>query len=166
MNSDDIDPLLQRLIEAHPLLFRGRAPLAPSYVVAGWYGLLDTLCSDIEAALGPEVCAAFEVRQIKEKFGTLRFYYRLGEREDRHIDIVSTTRRTHLVGRPPKVGGGLDVAESRVRELVVAACSASEFVCETCGAPAQLRDIRGYMVVNCDQHYVEAVARRASEGDV
>ena len=89
---------LRHLIDAHPLLFRGSPPDVPSHVPPGWYALIDQLCTDIEAALGPEACGTFEVRQIKEKFAELCFYYRLGESEDRHIDMVSTAGYRYIVG--------------------------------------------------------------------
>ena len=139
----EIDPQLQCLIDAHPLLFRGRAPAVPSYVTAGWYALVEKLCADIETALGPETCQQFEVRQIKEKFGTLRFYYRIGEREDLHIDFMSSQAGHHVVGRFSNPGT-LDAFEVRVRELVGAACKASETICETCGASAELRNLGGW----------------------
>jgi hypothetical protein len=156
----DVEPNLQRLIAAHLLLFRGRAPAISSHVSAGWYVLLDRLCSDIEATLGPEDCAGFEVRQIKEKFGVLRYYYRLNGREDLHIDIASSRNRKHLVRHPPHADGP-DATEARVRELVTAACVASEFACEVWGSTAQLRDLGGYLTSLCGRHLVEAEQRRA-----
>jgi len=33
----------------------------------------DKLCSDIENELGPQGCSEYEVRQVKEKYRTLRF---------------------------------------------------------------------------------------------
>jgi hypothetical protein len=39
----------------------------------GWFDLIDALCSQIDRAI--ELGAApVRVRQVKEKFGTLRFY--------------------------------------------------------------------------------------------
>jgi len=154
----EIDAQLQRLIEAHPLLFRGQAPYIPSHVPEGWYALIDKLCSDLEALLGPEACAGFQVEQIKEKFGTLRFYYRLGEREDLHVDVISPDAIKHIVNFPPEAAEQVEAVEDRVRALVTAACQASESTCMTCSAPAQLRNIGGYVTVRCDQHYAERVA--------
>jgi len=157
---NQIDPDLQRIIDAHPLLFRGKAPAVPSYVSTGWYDLIDKLCTDIEAALGPEACAAFEVRQIKEKFGTLRFYYRLGESEDLHIDVMSEAGRQHFVRRL-SVEADDDQDVMRVRELVNAACSESESLCEECGAVAELRNTGGWYTTLCDQHLAERLSKRA-----
>lgn len=65
------DAELMRLMTAHPLLFNDQGP-GYSYLMPGWYDLVDKLCSDIEAALGPEGCKRFELVQVKEKFGALR----------------------------------------------------------------------------------------------
>ena len=40
---------------------------------AGWFGILDNLLTSIEAIL-KDSQDTFELQQIKEKFGTLRFY--------------------------------------------------------------------------------------------
>ncbi|MDI4635941.1 hypothetical protein J7U46_23005 [Pelomonas sp. V22] len=151
---NQIDPGLQRLIDAHPLLFRGQAPAISSYVSAGWYSLLDKLCTDIEAVLGPQGCVDLEVRQIKEKLGSLRFYYRQGASTDLHFDLVSPTGRQHLVGRGSKATDD-DLVVKRVRELVNAACATSETVCEECGAAAELRNTGGWYTTLCHQHLAE-----------
>jgi hypothetical protein len=157
------DPQLQRLIERHPAIFRGRAPGVPSYVTPGWFNLIDKLCIDIEAELGVDGCSAFEVMQIKEKFGTLRFYYRIGESEDLHVDVMSPDGLQHFVARTSLEGAdGLKEQEARVRQLVAAACVASETTCETCGAPAQLRDVRGWLTTLCDKHHEGKLSGDAS----
>jgi len=162
--TDDIDPGLRRLIDAHPALFRGRPPVVPSFVTQGWYELIDKLCSDIEALLGPEGCERFEVQQVKEKYGALRFYYRFAHREDVHIDLMSSAGRTHLVRRAPLSGDSdTNGTEARLRELVAAACAASEAACESCGAPAQLRNLGGYLTTLCDRHMAETMARRGEQ---
>ena len=159
-----VDQHLRRLVDAHPLIFRSKAPAVPSYISTGWYRLVDTLCSDIESTLGPEDCARLEVRQVKEKFGALRFYYRLDGRADLHIDVASANSRMRFVGRSAQGSDDLAPKEARVRELVTAACAASESLCETCGAPAQLRNLGGWLTTLCDQHLDEARAKRAVEG--
>jgi len=160
-NNIEIDQDLKRLIESHPRLFRGQAPAIPSYVSAGWYALIDTLCSDIETVLGSEACVYFEVRQIKQKFGTLRFYYRLGECVDIHVDVMSSQGRQHFVGRQAGNDKVQEVHAARVRELVDTTCAASESVCEKCGASAQLHDLGGYLTTLCDQHLAEVMANRS-----
>ncbi len=151
---DDIDAHLLRLIDTHPLLFKGSEPAVFSYVPAGWYGLLDKLCTDIEKALGAEGCADFEVRQVKEKFATLRFYYRLGESEDVHVDVIGPSGRLHFATRA-EPGDDADLIQ-RVRELVDKATDASGSTCQKCGAAGSIRNLSGYLVTLCDAHFGEA----------
>ena len=73
---------LDRLIAAHPALFRGAPPRVPSELPDGWYGLVDELCTAIETVLGPMDCASFEFVQVKENYGALRFYFALGGAKD------------------------------------------------------------------------------------
>ena len=72
----------------------------------GWFDLIDKLCEDITKA-DPEVIAL----QVKEKFGTLRFY----------ITAYSE------IGDTGEVFDLIDEAED-----------ASEKICEECGAPGKL----------------------------
>lgn len=155
-----IDEVLQRLVDAHPLLFRGRLPLIPSYPPGGWSAILDRLCSDIETAIGAEACAQIEIKQIKQKFGSLRFYYRVGGQSDQHIDLVSETGHQHLTIPRPSADAEVDATRDRVRQIVDAACEASLSICETCGAQAQLRNVGGYITTLCDEHLFELQAEK------
>ena len=61
--------------EKYPTIFPKGEPYCGFDVGYGWWPLLDKLCSDIKAELDqlPEP-PPFEVAQVKEKFGGLRFY--------------------------------------------------------------------------------------------
>lgn len=52
----------------------------------GWYPLIDTLCSLIQGRCNAKElnCPQVEAAQIKEKFGTLRFYVNTGD------DVISS----------------------------------------------------------------------------
>lgn len=148
------DPQLVRLVEAHPLLFRGKAPRVFSYVSPGWYDLIDKLCSDIEEVLGTDGCKKFEVEQIKEKFGVLRFYWKLDGYRQLHVDAIGGQGHLHFVGvakERGKAGAAQDSVAAQVTALVDATCEASETICETCGALAQLRKRGGWLTTRCDQ---------------
>jgi hypothetical protein len=152
----DVDPHLQRLVAAHPLLFRGALPDIEGYVSPGWYLLVDRLCSDIEATLG-DACAMFKVRQIKEKFGQLRFYYSLQGTNDLRFDLQSSAGVYALTSRAPS-----DDAANRVRDLVQKAEADSKSLCERCGAPAILHDHGGWLVTLCEPHLAERAAARST----
>jgi hypothetical protein len=61
----------------YPNLFRDNAPLLGMSVGEGWFDLLDATCNLIEEEikrLPEDIRDNVYAEQIKEKFGTLRFY--------------------------------------------------------------------------------------------
>lgn len=84
----------------------------------GWWPIIAQLDRDISA-----IAPAYEVHQIKEKFGGLRFYYGIGD-------------------------AGFD---QRIDELVDAAERAAARTCELCGAPGRARG-KGWIRTVCDEH--------------
>jgi hypothetical protein len=65
------------LVDRFPRLFRGRLPLCHSFLPEGWIALTTRLLEDIDAMLDDGTAPGFDVLQIKEKFGSLRLYWRL-----------------------------------------------------------------------------------------
>ena len=154
-NPDRVEEPLARLIAAHPVLFRGKEPAISSFLPEGWYALVDRLCSDMEATLGPQGCAAYEVRQVKEKFGALRFYYRLQGEGDLYVDLKFEVSRSRFV--KPAVVEGAD----RIRALIEQAMADSEHICQRCGCAGSLRNLGGWHVTLCEPHSEE----HANHGD-
>lgn len=155
--SDDdlVDPVVQRLVDAHPLLFSGRLPEVPSHLPEGWYAIVNDLCSLLESELGREGSNRVTVRQIKEKFGGLRFYLAYGTDGDEGDDD----------GVPDRPGTAPSEAfTARVRSLIEAGTRASEETCQWCGAAAAERDVDGYITTLCEEHYGEALRRRHVAG--
>lgn len=103
----------------------------------GWTDLVAELCQNIDARLRQDPGARFRVKQVKEKFGALRFYYELHDASD-------VTRRA-------------------IRGLVDAACAESESICERCGRLATLTQRNGWLSTQC-RECLEAL-ERADEGD-
>ena len=163
------DDQVARLGSTHPALFEGRMP-AYSDVPAGWYSIVDQLCIDVERELGPELCREFITLQIKEKFGTLRFYWRLGSQGDLHMDIFTpagTVKSSVSRAKPSRARNATDINDARVhvRALVDAACEASATVCQRCGARGALcRSRTGWLRTLCDQHKLELAESEAKEG--
>ncbi len=123
-------PRLLRKSVAHPspLQFRGIE------AGDGWYEIICQLLSEIEAksiSTGISKRKWPRVLQIKEKFGTLRFY----------IDI-SAFDATDL---------------ELVRNMISAAETKSLEICEECGAPGTLYK-NGWMYVKCPE--CEAALRK------
>ena len=76
---------LEALIQRYPRLFHGEPPPALSEVPPEWADLIDKLCADIDQLVLKE-SVWFQVNQIKEKFGTLRFHFSAGDPETRKLD--------------------------------------------------------------------------------
>lgn len=80
---------------------------------AGWDELITTLCLRINTVLSEESKGSIQILQIKEKFGGLRFYYRL-----HHVD---------------------DMRAASIREAISLAEATSVRICEVCGEPGTIR---------------------------
>jgi hypothetical protein len=116
------------LIEAHARLFRhptGRPEAAQGYPECdeGWRDLLERACVRMENAVDND--DAFIVEQIKEKLGTLRFYWS-GELSQE--------------------------AEAKVKEAIALAEARSACTCEICGAEGRLYNRGGWLATACAQH--------------
>src|SRR5699024_7098392 len=67
---------LNALLIRHPRVFAA-GPLTWGFEHGdGWCELLETLCEVIDSMLSEDPEATISTLQIKEKFGSLRFYYR------------------------------------------------------------------------------------------
>lgn len=148
-DTNEIDENMARLIAAHPLLFRGKAPVVPSFLPTGWYALVDQLCSDIETELGLLGCGQFEVRQVKEKFGTLSFYYRFQKHSDLHVDVASAAEVEQYAPHTAVMGA------DRLRVLIDQVETVSGNTCQRCGVAGSLRNLGGWRVTLCEQHYAD-----------
>lgn len=152
LESSLTDPELERLMEAHPALFNGELPQVFSHLPAGWYRIVDQLCDALEDELGPQAWRQFQPRQIKEKFGTLRFYYRFVSDDD--PDDNDVEQAPAEVPRAPS-----DACRERVRALVSRANASSQETCQRCGEPGSPCNVDGYLSTLCDLHHQAAMAR-------
>jgi hypothetical protein len=92
----------------------------------GWRDLLEKACARITQALSLEPGGVVRVSQIKEKFGTLRFYYDTKNLSDQTEKAVELS---------------VDLAEAR-----------SKCTCEVCGNEGDLYNKDGYVVTLCPDH--------------
>lgn len=151
MDDDLIDLEVLRLVAAHPLLFRGAPPRVFSHLPAGWYPLVDRLCTVLEDVLGEDARRHFRIGQLKEKFGTLRFHYHfIADETDLDREPAGSSFEASDPGQPT------DEQRARVRALVDAALLESESTCSHCGDAGALRDFDGYLTTLCDRHHLAA----------
>jgi len=118
----------RKLMENHPAMFEYL--WRPPECNGGWYELLDKLMSDLECRIAEsDEKVVLKVRQIKEKFGGLRFY----------ADVECSK----------EMGEALAL-------LIREAEAKSYSICEVCGSEGRLRRERVWMRTLCDLHDREA----------
>ena len=92
----------------------------------GWFDLIYSLCNEINGVyLKYEIEPNITVDQVKEKFGTLRFYYCVPS--DTNINLVN-----------------------EIDEVVDRYSRKSEVICEVCGQQGKLRQDTVRWEVLCD----------------
>ena len=114
---------LNAAMSEFPRLFRGEPPRIPSWVLPGWQPLMKRLLTSIDTVLTDAEAQKFRVIQVKEKWGTLSFYFRSSERVREQLDT-----------------------------LVDKACAESATICMKCGQPAKLTNNAGWIAALCTDH--------------
>lgn len=89
----------------------------------GWYDLLDELCGKLQAYIDEKAIPQVEAVQVKEKFGTLRFY----------------------------VGGVHKDAADDVYNMINEAERKSGRTCDVCGEPGETSGW-GWISTRCKEH--------------
>lgn len=93
----------------------------------GWTGFVEQLLMDLNKIPGWD---NKYISQIKEKFGTLRFYINFGDED----------------GTPATFD------HKEVDKLIDAAEALSASVCEVCGGRGELESVRGWVRTVCKKH--------------
>jgi len=100
--------------------------------------------------LTDEQARQFAVRQIKDKLGTLRFYFSF----DFAFEAPHTERDS--TGTPEMgsdVGGDRNAeAAGKIRAAIEEAISRSNTTCSVCGQPGRMHHLSGLLCVRCDDH--------------
>jgi len=131
--SEEYELFAKKMETTYPKMFAGR--YGGFAVGAGWYPILEILCSNIQHHLDWKnreslVVPQVEVDQIKEKFGGLRFYYSGGDDE---------------------ISGMVRMAEAW-----------ADVACEECGAVGKRRN-GGWIRTLCDKHEEEHQERKRNQ---
>lgn len=114
------DELDKKLCEKYPKIFADRyKPMTETAMCwgiecgDGWYNIIDQLCANIQSHIDWEESRGIAIpqvvaEQVKEKFGTLRFYVRGG---DEYIDALIAMAESmsgvtcEACGKPGTTGG-------------------------------------------------------------
>lgn len=125
-----------------------------------WMPIFAQLCVDVDQILGEDK-RGFHWSQVKEKFGSARFYFAFaGRKPDMRLDVVTPKGVTSSTLRPKRqirTDQDKDFAQisTQVAELAAQAEAKTRKTCLACGAIGA-PDVQGsYMLVLCPEH-VEA----------
>lgn len=139
----------EKLYADFPNLYRyrddNRSQMKYGFLVHdGWFDLVYKLSADIEtearkAGLDPSSDSWPAALQVKEKYGSLKFYCAVGEQESE----LQLEQRGALLSLRPLPNN------AAIRTLIIEAEKQSLTICEVCGAPASLRE-DGWWRVTCD----------------
>jgi hypothetical protein len=153
---------LQELKQRYAYMFAGN--IIELSVAKGWMPLIAKLCEDIDAVLGADK-QGFSWQQVKEKFGTARFYFRLGKsRIPLRLDVMAPDGVMSMRLAPPATDGGPDLElVNRISALTDAAEGKTRQVCLVCGEPGTLDRTGGHLLNLCEAH---AKQRREGAGQM
>jgi hypothetical protein len=88
-----------------------RSAMAWGFPGDGWFAIIDTLSAELTRAAEVDGSATEPAKQVKEKFGTLRFYVSTSQRGSGAIDMAEemSSRLCENTGHPGRLGhrGGL-----------------------------------------------------------
>ena len=128
MNMIDWRPFLM----AFPILFGDKDRILSLSAGPGWHQLIWDLCMALEGMASRQVAEGrppMRVRQVKEKYGSLRFYLAGGTMTDEAFELT-------------------EAAEER-----------SATICETCGKPGKTGLVSDWLLTYCPKHRREALKK-------
>lgn len=145
---DNFDPnhpglAINRLVVAWPRLFHGAVP-EWSYLDEGWFDITSELCRQFDALITDIEAASFKIDQIKEKFGRLRFYYRLDEEAGTERSRAATM--------------------DRLGDVACKTEALSGNTCLRCGKPGTCASFGGWRATLCPEHAVDRESGKVDKG--
>lgn len=132
----------------------------------GWVVVFAQLCADVDQVLGQDK-RGFHWSQVKEKFGSARFYFQFaGRKPDLRLDIQmpgGVLSQVMPFERPVRTDQdrSFEQVNSEIRQLAMQAEMATRRVCLVCGRAGSQDVDAGYVLVLCPEHRVQ---RQQPEG--
>jgi hypothetical protein len=146
MNSPIEDP--RQLQAVYPHQFAKPLRSGAFEFARGWLAIFVHACEEIDALVRVDKYRhRLRWVQIKEKFGTLRLYWKARGMQGMRIDIITDAGVLSLVPRPEAKGRDGLVA-TRITQIVRSAEEESERTCMVCGTPGTIRQ-GGWVLTLC-----------------
>jgi len=136
---------LRALKERYPYMFVARHIGQDFY--RGWLVDFITACNDIDQSLEDNK-RGFHFRQIKEKLGWARYYWRTENVKPFRLSLftnVGVLERQHGLE-------GADDVENQISQILLSAEQSSRQKCIVCSEPAEARSFGGWLVCTCERH--------------
>ena len=137
---------VEQLQARFPYMF-GRHTVSMEYH-DGWFSIFEKACEQIDAVLGEDK-RDFHWVQVKEKFGSARFYFRMGKSTRLVVDLIGGQEGHALIKQPTQAG---DSISDRIDAIVDQAEARTCTTCMVCGAAAQTKAYGGYYLTVCAAH--------------
>jgi len=143
----------RELKDRYPYMFSGKN--IGISIPHGWMPIFEKLCEDIDTLLGQDK-QGFHFVQLKEKFGSARWYWVMDKLEPQiRIDIMGDDGvRSLTIGGPDKAKAKTPVAllGERIGKLVSEAETKTEHSCIVCGEPSKADRHEYWVLQVCDVH--------------
>ena len=147
-----MDPITtpRQLISRYPYMFEGEN-LGIS-IARGWMPLFEQLCMAIDNLLGQHK-SGFHFIQVKEKFGSARFYWSMNGRSPRlRINEISDQGINTELYRSNSEHQNENALSQKIEDLVDAATKKTQTMCVVCGQPALLDHGNFHLLMLCESH--------------
>ncbi len=141
-----IDPLLDELAKRYPYMFE--PPNLGLDMPFGWLSVFNGVCVAVDSVLGSHT-RGFHWRQLKEKFGSARWYWQIDDVADVHIDALTDAGADQFVqAEQPE-----DLLRVQLRALIDAATARTATTCIVCGGDgATIPTAFGWRLACCPVH--------------
>ncbi len=123
-------------------------------VARGWFPAFAQLCADIDHLLGDDK-RNFHWTQVKEKFGSARYYWAMDRRNPYvNVSIVDAAGSVLSVVRQEQEDESNPTSQvsRQISALIDQASGATSTSCIACGLPGRLDNYQGYVLVLCEKH--------------
>jgi hypothetical protein len=141
---------LKLIKQLYPYQFQGKN--IGLSVARGWLPEFSELCKNIDHLLGNNKFV-FHWTQLKEKFGSARYYWSINGKSDLfRVDLIAPAEVVSIEMGHPASDNQPKALFDRISTLVRAAEASTQDHCIVCGAPGKMNHQGGYVLVLCDMH--------------
>lgn len=115
--------------DKYPLCFPSGEPCCGFSIGYGWWPRIKKLCEDITEVLNRSNCQGFQVEQVKEKFGGLRFYIpdSIDNKEIKNLITEAESDCSKICETCGNEGGANNTPEGKWIKTLCAECAKSSY---------------------------------------